>query len=213
MGKRSASATVTALSRLRPGEGALVQVTRHDLPQPDGTKAVTIGIDLGNAPVPDRKYVADAASVIRAVDGIRMMFAQHKLGKGQGLRSLLVVHLSVDALRNFSSSTEPLIETLREHGDICGPNDIPLIEIDEEPAQTIAFTANFVVCGYAGSEATIDFLHSSAFVIDHMVKSGRQLAVDPIVRVSLPSRLFLNLLDVTVAIARDMKLPQAKAAQ
>jgi hypothetical protein len=213
MAKRSASATVTALSRLRPGEGALVEVVRHDLPRPDGTKAITLGIDMGTAPVPDRKYVADAAAVVKAVDGVRMMFAQHKLGKARGLRTLLVVHMSVDAVHNFAKSTKPLIEPLRGHGDICGPNDIPLIEIGEEPAQTIAFAANFVVCGYAGSEATLDFLHSSAFVIDHLVKSGRQLAVDPIVRVSLPSRLLLNLLDITAAIDREMKLPDARAAE
>lgn len=206
MVKRSSSvATVSAIPRLRQGEGALINAIRHDLPHPDGTKSTAVGIDLGTAPVPDRKYAADVAAVIEADDGIRLVFAQRRLDKG--LRSLVVVHISVDALRNFSRSVVGLLDGLKAHGQLCGPKDLPLTDIREEPTQAVAFNANFIVCGYAASEATMDFMLSSAFVLDHIVRSaGSQIAVEPIVRVTLPSRLMFNVLDQAVALSRKMGL-------
>lgn len=199
---KKTSAAVATIPRIRTGEGALIQVARHNLPKSDGTTSTAFSLDFGATPVPDRKYVADVASVIEAPDGIRLLFAQRRLDKG--LRSLLVVHISVDALKNFASSVVDLLEKVDDNR--LGPKDIPLTAIKEEPAQTVAFNANFVVSGYAGTEATMDFLFSSAFVLDHVAKNGNQIAVEPIVRVVLPTRLMLNVMKEATDISKKMGL-------
>src|SRR5882724_4923678 len=85
---------------LRPGEGATIDVIRQTLPSTDGVTAVLVSLDLGQAPVPSRRYVSDQVGIVSAESDIRLLFGQRKIS-GTGLRALLVIHMTPESIHMF----------------------------------------------------------------------------------------------------------------
>src|SRR5690606_22064461 len=88
----------------REGEGVRIPiVVRSSTILDDGSITTESTLSLQGAPVPARRYVATMADVVR--DGERTLLAvgQHRLGR-QGLRSLVVIHISPEGPGGMSSS-------------------------------------------------------------------------------------------------------------
>ena len=174
---------------IRPGEGYVLDVVHRERPRPDGTTVSSIGVELGSAPVPERRYVCDVASVNRGEQGVQLLFAQAKVGSS-ALRSLLVVHVSGGGVGQFLRAMEEMGPRMRSYLQRTQPHlRERLIDLPEEPQQTVALAANLIVASHSGQEACLDFYHASAFSF-HAVKLGGNLAVDPVVRVFLTTSLF-----------------------
>src|SRR5688572_8834660 len=99
---------VGSLRLLRPGEGT----TTIDIIKPTptlirGNAAVTFGINLGLAPVPDRRYVADVCFFTVDWPTVKVCFGQQKVA-GEGLRSLLVIHMDREAAEQIVNGLESM---------------------------------------------------------------------------------------------------------
>lgn len=185
---------VAVRHELRPGEGAVLRAIHT--PSDGGVNAQ---FSLMDAPVPERKYAADAVTILDGSEEFRVVFGQRET-IGDGLYSMIVVHMSRDALNNLS---EGLSEVLGPLGKYLQTNSISvgqLFEIKRDAPQTVHFSANIVALGYASREGTMDFYSASSFALDRVRKQGRELQIDPIVRVSLPSRYMVALLQRIAAI-------------
>lgn len=143
--------------------------------------------NLSLVPVPDRRYPSDLASIVADEQMVRLLFGQRKIA-GAGLRSLLVVHMTFDAIHQFLTSLESFekktIELLKR---------LPegkLVDIDEEPQQTVALAANIIIAGISGAESCLDCYHTSPFSIQ-TVQAGGKLALEPVVRITLLTSTFL----------------------
>src|SRR5690349_345088 len=116
----------------RPGEGARLAIT-DTRKEPNG--GTSMAVDLGNAPVPERRYVADQAAVVRtASGGFRLVFAQSKLGEmNPALRSMLDVQMSARGVRQFVDS----LDRVREPLGRLGVQPMALMEEFAEPPQAV----------------------------------------------------------------------------
>lgn len=179
---------------IRPGEGTLVDVTVSKFSEPGGTSGAQLAINASNAPVPDRRYVADGFGVIADDQSAKLLFGQRLIGSKTGLRSLLVIHMSPRAVRQFLNSVDnvrnPTFEEIAEKLSITPQGQM---KIDEEPEQTVALSANFALCAVSGEEATIDLYQASPFSVLAVIES-QKMALDPVVRVDLPSAVFMGLI-------------------
>lgn len=81
-------------------------------------------------------------------------------------------------------------ELLKQQGMKLGT----LIDITDEPNQTIGLTANIVMASCSGEESALDFYHMSPFSVVEVQKGGGLFA-DPVVRVILPTSLLMALVD------------------
>lgn len=127
--------------------------------------------------------------VLSAQDGARLIFGQAKVA-GEGLRSLVVVHITSLGVRQFLRSTPGVLEVARDYLKRNRMSVAKLTDIKEEPSQTAALAANLVAAAFSDTEACLDFYHASPFVM-MSVKSGGDFAANPVVRVSLPTVLFV----------------------
>lgn len=186
--------TVSAVQRMpRPGEGAVVELARRPVTRPDGSTGLELNIDLALAPVPEKRYVADVASLNYADGVLQMLFGQRKIARSDALRSLIVVQMTSTAAGQFVKTLagfEPGVRTWLEQNSIRSQ----LSNIEEEPEQTVTLFANMIGLAFAGREACMDFYHASAFSL-HYVQQNRKMAVEPVVRVIVGSGLLLALID------------------
>ena len=88
MAKRDQGNVVPFQAHIREGEGVIIQSNRRLTPQPNGSVTMELGLDMSKAPVPERRYAADIASVIYRDGNVYIMFRQKKL-VGNGLRSMV----------------------------------------------------------------------------------------------------------------------------
>src|ERR1700733_4351449 len=89
----------------RAGEGAIVHADfRRDV-KTSGETAIYMSIDMSEAPVPDRRYVSDALTFVRELDQLKMCFGQRKV-VGEGLRTLLVLHMPLDAVSRLNATLD-----------------------------------------------------------------------------------------------------------
>src|SRR5690349_15287095 len=86
--------------RSRPGEGAVLEISRKMVPHPNGTAGFQISLDLLSAPVPERRYVADAANVTYNNGFVRLIFWQKKIS-GNEARSMVLVSLTSLAVLQY----------------------------------------------------------------------------------------------------------------
>jgi hypothetical protein len=183
--------------RLRPGEGVILDISRRMIPNPDGTAGFQISLDLGNAPVPERRYVTDAANVTYSKGSVHLIFWQNKIS-GNDARSMLVIALTSHAALQYLQNAEEQITELEK--TISKPMlDGPLEELPEEPAQTVCMAANIVATGWAGREACMDFYHASPFVVAAIPNNNSKFAAEPMVRVSLST-------DTLIALFHQLEL-------
>ncbi|MBI4190298.1 MAG: hypothetical protein HY525_07135 [Betaproteobacteria bacterium] len=178
----------------RVGEGALIEVLPRSVVKTDGTTLAVIGVNLGQAPVPDRRYVADVGTVTYANETVKMMFGQQKISS-DSLRSLLVIYMSPLATRQFVESVDrmqnPSIEDIAKK---LGLQREELNRIEHEPDQTVAFASNMIASAFSGRECCLDFYHASSFSMATAATS-KKLAVDPVVRVDIRTSLAIALVE------------------
>lgn len=190
MAKKSREAAIRSVAR--PGE-VTVPIDRKIRPQPDGTSVHEVGIDLSQVPIPDRRYVANAAGVLFDGTQVQLMFAQRKL-VGPALRSLIVVTMSTDAIHRFLDTCKAFIPENIHFMKKYEIARLPLLDLQEEPEQTVAMPANIVAVARSGRESTVDFYHAPAASF-HALQKRDFLGIEAVVRVDIPVGLLASLLD------------------
>ena len=175
----------------RPNEGVAIDIIRH--PMREGAKSQQISMDMSSAPVPDRRYPADVASVLVSDDMVRLLFGQRKL-TGTGLLSVLVINISFWGVRQFLSSMVGVAKTGRTHMEEHRIPAAQLFQVKEEPNQTVPLAANIIAAAYAGREACMDFYHASSFSMRGL-GLGAGFFAEPVVRITLTTPLLLAIHD------------------
>jgi hypothetical protein len=197
----------TSLSRsvlIRQGEGVGLDVVQHHV-QVSGQSVAEISVDASRAPVPDRKYVADFAGVDEFKGNIRLLFGQRKIGTEQ-LRSLIVIHLSRNGVMHLLHSMERMDSpTYEEIVEKTGIEVIALDPVPEEPQQTVSLAANVTLSAMSGDEVCLDFYRASPFS-QRSAEHGGKFYIDPVVRIDLPSGMFISLM-------RELKQRQEAVAK
>lgn len=176
-----------------------------------GVTNISLTVDLGSAPVPERRYVADVGTVVLAHEGARLVFGQTKV-TGHGLRSLIVIHMSAYGVHQFLRSSPDMLKTAKEFMQRNRLSVGNLMEITEEPNQTVALAANLIAASYSGTEACMDFYHASPFAV-LQVKAGGEFAADPVVRVSLPMVLLYAVCEELEKIKAQLPSPDNEQEQ
>lgn len=186
----------------------LVPVTRRALPQPDGSTKITAQVEMGSAPVPDRRYVADVAAVAVAPAGqfVTIMFGQSRIGS-KALRSLVLIRLFPEPVHRFFEGSAEFITRLR---NTLSKNKLDEQSVEptlEEPEQTVSLSANVVATAYAGHEAVLDFYHLSPMVLRRLaLQDEPRVPLDPVVRIDISIALLAGV--VTALEAAQPGLPK-----
>jgi hypothetical protein len=178
----------------RPGEGVVVDVAIEQFIATDGSTVANVGINLGAAQVPDRKYSADACAVAQTHGTVKIIFGQERVG-GKGWRSLVLVQMSAESAGRF-------LGTLNQPGHPLSDGNNPFAKFGSEtlttdvtePEQAITLSANLAVVAMNDNEACLDFYQASPFSMGAAFKS-KKLALDPVVRIDLRSSLFMAIID------------------
>lgn len=178
----------------RQGEGFSIETERQQVVGVDGTTNITLGINIAQAPVPDRRYVADVVSVQSSKGGYLLLFGQQRLGRPD-LRSLLVIHMTSTAAMSFLRSCLEISDpTLEQLAKSLGIVPVAPADIDDEPEQTVAMSANLVGVAVANDECCLDLYHMSAATV-HAANKGGKVQVIPVVRVEMSTGQLIGLLE------------------
>jgi hypothetical protein len=151
---------------------------------PDGTTTTEISVDFQGMPIPERRYVADVAWVDFGNEVVRFMFGQRAINGSDQLRSLVLVKVYPEPARGLIERSAPFIRNIK---DFLARNNIPVHEVQqlvEEPAQTVALTANMMSITFAGREAEWDFFHLPPSGMRKLSERS-DIVVDPVVRIDL----------------------------
>jgi hypothetical protein len=188
------NAPMQSTSHVRQNEGSNVPVILGQVATVNGLSVQMAAVKLSDAPVPERKYVADVCGVTYVPGTVQLLFGQRRIG-GDGLRSLLVIQMSSSGAVRFLAAISQLApQTLEEMAKVTGIVAEKSAPINTEPEQTVALAASFVLLASAVDETTMDFYQASAFAISAMPHSGK-LALDPVVRIDLRTSLLLGLVE------------------
>jgi hypothetical protein len=185
----------------------IVPILKRVLAQPSGATGIQISVDVNEIPVPERRYVAEVVGIDRKGETVRMLFAQTGLNS-EKLRSLVIVSVFPDAVRNLLKSCDGFLPTLSEFLERNGVQPAPLQTFREEPAQTVALVSNMVAITYVGREAELDFFHLAPNAL-RKVNEQSEVAVDPIVRVDLATSALAPLLKRLVELEPELP-PEVK---
>lgn len=180
-----------AFSINRPGEGTLVELRPIASKEVTGADSVKMTASLNAVPVPNKRYSADVCFVGYSHETFKLLFAQEKINSTE-LRTLLVVKMSVDAVSRFLETIAETDLPFDEYAEKNGLKIEQLPQFKEEPKDTVAFDANFVLAAMSGKESCVDFYHSSAFA-QGAIQASKKLALDPVVRVDLRASLLMAL--------------------
>jgi hypothetical protein len=171
----------------RIGEGVMIDVTHHPIVGVGGQTGVAVSINLENAPVPDRRFVVDVASIQYSNETVKLLFGQQKVSSSE-LRALLIIQMSPTAARQLIEAIgkmkPPLSEVFQKHGFVKEE----LADITEEPDQTVALAASMVAIAFTGRDACMDFYHISSFSMARVAASkakNKQIGVEPVVRLDI----------------------------
>lgn len=186
----------------RPGEGAILATHRQQSVNVDGTTGIALAIDMSSAPVPERRYVADVASVVRVADSVRLIFGQSRVGNNE-LRSLVVIHMPSLGIHQFLSSADEIKAAMVGFAKKFRLSVGQLTQIQVEPLQTVALAATIIMASVSGREACMDFYYSSPYIAYQVIRGGK-FAVDPVARVMLPMNLLLAICNQLEAIKDDL---------
>jgi len=105
--------------------------------------------------------VADLVGIDRSGEVIRLMFGQASLS-AEKVRSVVIVSLSPDAVRNLLKSLENFLPSFREffHAKRVEAGQPPCVQGGATP--TVALVANLISITFSGREAELDFFHLGA---------------------------------------------------
>ena len=104
MAKHRKQNQLTGIHNAPMGQSAAVN--RSIEMRPDGKSVMAISLDIGSAPAPERKYLAEIASVAISENSIKLLFGQNKITAE--LRNLLIVDISPTALYSLLRSVEEI---------------------------------------------------------------------------------------------------------
>ncbi len=122
------------------------------------------------------------------------MFGQECVG-GKSWRSLLNVHMSRESMGRFVSSLQKMSGPTLAEITVAAKIDIgSLTKTIVEPEQAFALTANLAITAISGNETCLDFYQASPFAIRNVMQT-KKLPLDPVVRVDMPTALFLSLVE------------------
>ena len=184
---------VPGTQALRPGEGHIVPTRLEQRLSVTGETDAFLEFQIGNAPVPQRKYTADFVGLVRDLNRGKLLFGSKRVD-GKGLRSLLVVQMSKRAIAHMLYTIERVKDpTYEEIVATLGIQIEPVQPVKEEPSQTVPLSANVVLAAMSGEECCVDFYEASPFAF-RSAQRGGEMAVDPIVRVNVPSGAFVGLI-------------------
>jgi hypothetical protein len=180
---------------MRPGEGVVMGIVRHDKVASGGVVSQTVSVDFSSAQVPDRRYAADVGAIVMSDNMVRLIFGQtNPIGKG--LTTLLVIHIPYQAARTFLDSMGDLVELAHEYMKKFKVGESSLLELknQEKPEQIATVESNIILAAFSGREACMDFYHSSPFARKGFGISGKFFA-EPTVRVTLGLPLLMAIYD------------------
>ena len=203
--RRSVQVAGGGAPKLRQGEGVPIDISVINA---IGTSGVLgVGLDLSRARVPDRRYAADACSIVRARGSVKLMFGQERVD-GQGWRTLLVIAMNETAIVQFlqavSAMTNPTLEQIVAASNLQAEPLSEKVTEPGQPNQAISLIANLGILAISGTEACMDFYHVSAFALGAL-RGATKTAVDPVVRVDLRTTLLLGLISALRAL--DLQEP------
>ncbi len=201
MAKQEPKGKLAKRTSMKGGE-TTVSITRRQIKNPDGSITVEAGFDLEEAPIPSRRYHADTAAVLRRGDEVRILFGQTKV-VGEGLRSLISIAMSPEAVRRFLESCRDFYPRLADFMARNGLPDVPLCEIREEPTQTVQLVANLAAVSHAGREVCADFYYVSPWAVRALPRN-HDMAIDPIVRIDTSVGVIMAVLHALFAMEHDL---------
>jgi hypothetical protein len=183
---------------LRLGEGHAVDVSV--VPASKGVQA-HYAIDTSGLPVPDRRLSADTVDAVVSEFVVKLLFAQKQV-VGDGFLALLIVQMSFDSIHQFLHTLEPLKEGVLklEEGNLRKGS---VSTINQKPEQAAVVTASMALAGYTGSDGCLDFYYTSPFSM-RSINFGNKIAVEPVVRVNLPTPLLVALWRRLEELAKDL---------
>lgn len=191
--------------RFSPSGDALVNISRHIIPGPSGTSQIQYTLSLNEAPVPTRRYSADAASV-ECTDGVvRLIFVQSGL-RSPAPRTALVIRMYPEAVRRVLKTTVDFMPGLREFLERNQLSKAPLLEDFEEPAHLVIVDANLATLGYTGREAEFSFYHIAPMALHRSeARKHDDVELDPVVRVDCSTIVLASVLEWL--IVQESQLP------
>lgn len=176
----------------RPGEGYVIGTVRQNMPGPNGEGSLNLMLRLDTAQVPERRYVANAATAVYEGERVTIVFGQKKLG-GMGYRSLLLLEMSTTYAHQLIRASSELVTLVDKYLTEQNAPRTEVSDIDEDvPGQTITLAANIATAGHTGRDACMDFYYASPFSVQ-IAAQGGDFAAEPVVRVTLPTSLMLAL--------------------
>jgi hypothetical protein len=190
--QRHAVQSIGTSLRSRPGEGVgAIDVAVQVFIAPNGKSVTNFGLNLSQAPVPDRRYSAETCAIAYSRDTVKVVFAQERLD-GKGLRTGVVLNISPRGIVQFLKSMDDNGIAAAAAADGGPPQ--PVEQVDREPDQVITLAANLILVAAAGRESCMDFYQASPFAMGVALQSHK-LAVDAVVRVDLHTGLLLGLVE------------------
>ncbi len=204
MGSRHIKTHQVSTPKDRPGE-ITVPVSKKMSLSPDGTGQVTVEFNFDDVPIPDRRYVADTASILFDKTDVKLLFAQKKL-VGDDLRSLVVITISPDPIRRFLETCTAFLPELCVFIEKYKIERPSLLKLTKEPDQTVSMASNIMTAARAGREAALDFYHASAASM-HALNTRGRLAIEPVLRVDLSVGLLVKTLEEAMSLLEQ--LPEA----
>lgn len=188
MAKPPAKRQLHQVLTTRAGEGAVIGMVREKL-----AGGVGISLDLSSAPVPDRRFSADAAWIVFGIDLVRILFAQYKVA-GPQIEHLVVLRVPFVGVRQFlQSMTGGVAETGRGFLESVGDNTSAPVDKNSIPDQTFTLDANIIVAGLSGREACMDLYNSSPQVKLALKMGSNEFRAEPVARVLLTTRLLMDI--------------------
>lgn len=196
----------------RPGEGTVIASVAKRIAHPDGTTTIALQLNLNTAQVPDRRYAANAASLVHEGDRVTFIFGHRRLGRKE-LRSLVLVEMITPAVHQLLESSKAMLVSAWK---FVAKNELArtsLAEINEDvPGQTVPFIANICTAGFTGRDACMDFYFASPFAAQ-IAGGGGDFQAEPLVRVSMPTMLMLaiyeRLKELEPSLPRDKEPEEA----
>lgn len=167
---------------------------RMQVDQTESSKGfISFGVDISDAPVPQRRYAAELCSIQQRNGQLKLIFAQASLDDA-GLDSALVVRLNPGAAKRMLASIDEMDSPgVAEIARLMHIEPEPLSDIHQRPQQMANVVANLAAIALSGYETCIDFYNASPFAMRDMQKT-QELAVEPVVRVDIQTALFLSLI-------------------
>jgi hypothetical protein len=183
------------LSHMTRKDGHPIPLQRVQTVVVDGQHTIRYGLDMGTAPVPQRRFAADVCWVDLKRGELRIDFAQEAVGSNS-YENALRVKLSLLATQNLlevfdGANGNPSIVAIAQN---VGSNRETLEPLAGEVRHQAGLVANFTTIGISGSETCVDFYHASAFAMNEAQRRG-ELELEPVVRIDLRTPLFVAMME------------------